>query len=131
MGKITDPFNIRQRLSHQRQQQLFRQRRPLKGKGNSLESGGRRMLNFCSNDYLGLSAHSKLQDAVKEAMAVYGVGSGASHLVTGHSYIHHELEERLAAWVNRPRALLFSTGYMANLGVLSALAQRGDCIIQD
>lgn len=91
---------------------------------------GQTCLNFCSNDYLGLSAHP----AVREALA-HGArdiaGSGASHLVTGHSAEHHALEEELADFVGRERALLFSTGYMANLGIASALLRRGDRVFED
>ena len=87
-------------------------------------------LVFCSNDYLGLAHHPRVIDAFREA-ARAGVGSGASHLVTGHSAEHHALEEELAAFSGRERALLFSTGYMANLGVVTALAGRGDEVLED
>lgn len=92
---------------------------------------GQECLNFCSNDYLGLSGHVELRQASQAAVARYGFGSGAAHLVTGHGPEHHALEEELAAFVERPRALCFSTGYMANLGVASALLNRGDTVLQD
>jgi 8-amino-7-oxononanoate synthase len=92
---------------------------------------GRRYLNFCSNDYLGHANHPKVIEAFITGVRLYGVGSGASHLINGHSTAHHQLEEELAAFVNRPRALLFSTGYMANLGVISALLQKGDHVFED
>jgi 8-amino-7-oxononanoate synthase len=89
---------------------------------------GRQMLAFCSNDYLGLAAHPEVVEALREGAARYGVGSGGSHLISGHSLAHGRLEERLAAFVaphlESPRALYFSSGYMANLAVLSALAGR-------
>ena len=92
---------------------------------------GREYLAFCSNDYLGLAADPRLSAAANEGIARYGVGSGASHLILGHSTAHHELEEALARFVCQPRALLFSTGYMANMGVVSALTGRGDAIFAD
>ncbi|MDE2197214.1 MAG: 8-amino-7-oxononanoate synthase [Gammaproteobacteria bacterium] len=92
---------------------------------------GNRCLNFSSNDYLGLAAHPQLADAVHRGVADYGVGSGAAHLVTGHSRAHHALEEELAAFTARPRALLFSSGYLANLGIAVALLGRGDLALQD
>lgn len=92
---------------------------------------GARYLSFCSNDYLGLAHHPAVIDAFKAGVDRYGVGSGASHLVTGHQRAHHELEEALAEFTHRPRALLFSTGYMANLSVIAALLGRGDVIFED
>ena len=89
---------------------------------------GREMLAFCSNDYLGLAAHPKLVAALQEGAHRYGVGSGASHLISGHSRAHALLEERLAAFmapqVEQARALYFCTGYTANLAMLSALGGR-------
>ena len=92
---------------------------------------GRAVLAFCSNDYLGLANHPALIEAFKKGVDTYGVGSGAAHLVNGHSRAHHALEEELAAFTCRPRVLLFSTGYMANLGVASALLGRGDSAFED
>ena len=87
---------------------------------------GRPVLSFNSNDYLGLAADARIAAALQEGVSLYGAGSGASHLVSGHSKAHEELEERLAAFeaphLERARALYFSTGYMANLAVLTALA---------
>jgi len=91
---------------------------------------GEKRLVFCSNDYLGLSHHPRVIEAFREA-ARLGVGSGASHLVTGHGAEHHALEEELAAFTGRERALLFSTGYMANLGIVTALIGRGDLVLED
>ena len=87
--------------------------------------------NFCSNDYLGLANHPKLVEAFGKAAKTFGVGSGASHLVCGHSSEHHALEEELAEFTGRDRAVLFSTGYMANLGVMSALLEKNDAVFQD
>ncbi len=87
--------------------------------------------SFISNDYLGLASHPALKKALGDAAEHYGTGSGASHLLGGHSRAHQQLEEELAAFTGRDRALLFSTGYMANLGVLTALLHKGDCVLQD
>lgn len=84
---------------------------------------GKPLLAFCSNDYLGLAGDPQLIDAAKAGAELYGVGSGASHLISGHYTAHHQLEERLAAFVGMARALFFSTGYMANIGAITALTQ--------
>ncbi len=119
-------------LSQRQQDGLYRHRLTLESaQGPVIRSGGRQYLNFCSNDYLGLAAHPKLTESFVKAAKKYGVGSGASHLVCGHSAVHHELEEALAEFTGRPRALLFSSGYMANVGTLTAILQRGDNVFQD
>ncbi len=92
---------------------------------------GKKYLAFCSNDYLGLANHPELIAAAQEGAHAYGVGAGASHLVLGHAHAHANLEQQLAAFVNLPRALLFSTGYMANLGVVTALLGRDDAVFAD
>ena len=92
---------------------------------------GRDCLAFCSNDYLGLADHPRVTEAFVAAARAWGIGSGASHLVSGHCREHHALEEELAAFVGRPRALLFSTGYMANLAVVQSLLGRGDRVFED
>ncbi|MCL4112260.1 UNVERIFIED_CONTAM: hypothetical protein GTU68_022754 [Idotea baltica] len=92
---------------------------------------GKECLNFCSNDYLGLANHPDIISAFKKAAEKYGVGSGSAHLINGHSNEHHELEEALAEFTGREKAILFSTGYMANMGVLSAIVDRGDFLYQD
>ncbi|HTV83826.1 MAG TPA: 8-amino-7-oxononanoate synthase [Dyella sp.] len=99
--------------------------------GPWVESQGRRLLAFCTNDYLGLAQHPQLIAALKEAADADGVGSGSAHLICGHRREHAALEEALAEWTGRERALLFSTGYMANLGTMQALLQRGDLCVQD
>ncbi len=119
-------------LEKRRQQQLYRARRTLETpQGVELSVDGERLLSFCSNDYLGLAAHPALAGALAEGAARFGTGSGAAHLITGHSYAHQALEEDLAAFTGQPRALLFSTGYMANLGVAAALLRRGDTLVED
>jgi len=99
--------------------------------GIYVQANGKRYLNFCSNDYLGLANHPELKKAFSQAVDHYGVGSGASHLVNGHSTEHHALEEELADFTGRERALLFSSGYMANLGAITALVTKGDCVFED
>ena len=89
------------------------------------------LINFCSNDYLGLKNHPEVVRAFTDAAAKYGVGSGASHLVTGHGPEHEALEEELAAFTGREKALVFSTGYMANMGVIGALADQKAAIVSD
>lgn len=114
------------------QQNLYRRRRVVDGPQSvELQVGGRRLLNFCSNDYLGLANHPDVVEAFKAGADRYGCGSGAAHLICGHSSAHHALEEELAAFAGRERALLFSTGYMANLGAISALVGRGDYVFED
>jgi 8-amino-7-oxononanoate synthase len=111
---------------------LLRRRRLVESaQGAHIHVDGREVLSFCSNDYLGLANHPALIAAVKGAVEAAGVGSGASHLITGHHRLHHELEQALAQFVGLPRALLFSAGYMANLGIVSALVGRGDMVFAD
>ncbi len=92
---------------------------------------GRQIRVFCSNDYLGLAHDPRLAAAMNAATETWGTGAGAAHLVSGHTTEHHALEDALADFTGRPRALMFSTGYMANLGTLSALAGRGDLVVED
>lgn len=114
------------------QAQLQRRLRTItRAEGPFVESHGRRLLAFCTNDYLGLAQDSRLIAAWKQAADESGVGSGSAHLICGHRREHAELEEMLAEWTGRERALLFSTGYMANLGVIQALLQRGELCVQD
>ena len=92
---------------------------------------GKRVVAFCSNDYLGLANHPDLIKAVTAGVKKWGVGSGASHLISGHQTPHEEAQEKLAAFVGMEKALLFSTGYMANLGVVQSLVGRSDEIFAD
>jgi 8-amino-7-oxononanoate synthase len=113
-------------------QNLYRSRRVTESpQGVNLQLDGRNILNFCSNDYLGMANHPEVVKAFKTAANQYGVGSGSAHLICGHSFAHHALEEELAAFTGRDRALLFSTGYMANMGVISSLVGRGDTVFED
>jgi len=93
--------------------------------------GDAELLAFCSNNYLGLADHPRVVEAFVAAAREWGVGSGASHLVSGHCREHHALEEELAAFTRRDRALLFSTGFMANLAVVNTLLGRGDRVYMD
>ena len=123
---------LQRRLAERHQQSRYRKRRVLEtAQGPRVRVDGRDFLLFCSNDYLGLANHSQLVAAMQLASSEYGVGGGASHLVCGHSALHHRLEERLAEITGRDRALLFSTGYMANLGAVTALVGKGDHILED
>ncbi|MES9957357.1 MAG: 8-amino-7-oxononanoate synthase [Sedimenticola sp.] len=124
--------SLQPELDRRRQEHLYRARRVNDSpQGPEGVVDGRRLLSFCSNDYLGLANHPEVIAAMQRGADTYGAGSGAAHLVSGHSRAHHTLEEELAEFTGRPRALLFSTGYMANLGVLSALLGRGDSVYED
>lgn len=103
-------------------QGLYRTRRMIDDKN---------IVNFCSNDYLGLAKNETVIAAFKNAADIYGVGSGSAHLICGHTKAHHALEEELAEFTGRERALLFSTGFMANVGTINALVGRGDNVFED
>jgi 8-amino-7-oxononanoate synthase len=119
-------------LDERRTHNLYRERKIVESaQGAEVIVDGKKCLNFCNNDYLGLANHPKIISAFKKAADQYGVGSGASHLVCGHTAAHHQLEEKLAEFTGRPRALLFSTGYMANLGVVNALLDKTDYVFED
>ena len=119
-------------LAALKEKSLYRLRRLVAGpQGPELDADGVTLLNFSSNDYLGLAADPRLAEAAKRGLDEYGLGAGAAHLVTGHSLAHHALEDELAAFCGRPRALLFSSGYMANLGLAGALLARGDRVLED
>ena len=125
-------FDLAARLAERRAADLYRQR-PLLGspQGPQVVVDGQQLLAFCSNDYLGLANHPEVIAAWQAGAEQWGVGGGASHLVVGHSTPHHKVEEALAELTGRPRALLFSTGYMANLGAITALVGQGDTVLQD
>jgi 8-amino-7-oxononanoate synthase len=116
---------------HTRRRRQLAEAFPEPGDPTAVRVGGRLLRNFCSNDYLGLSHHPALIQAATDCMRRFGFGAGAAHLVCGHSLEHHALEEELAAFTGRERALLFSSGYMANLGVISALTDRHDLVLAD
>ncbi len=123
---------IRKRLAKIRDAGLFRQRRRIdSAQGVHPVIDGKACLSFCSNDYLGLANHPEINAAFKRGIDQYGSGSGSAHLISGHSQAHQQLEEQLADWLAREAVLLFSTGYMANLAVVSALMGRHDTIFQD
>ncbi len=126
------PFDLSARLAERHAAHLYRQRPLLDSpQGPLVQVDGRQLLAFCSNDYLGLANHPEVIRALQQGAEKWGVGGGASHLVIGHSTPHHELEEALAAFTGRPRALLFSTGYMANLAAVTALVGQGDTVLED
>ena len=125
-------WNFHKKLESLQARQLFRQRRIVQSaQSPEIEVDGKRLLAFCSNDYLGLAADIRVAEAMKHAVDQYGVGAGASHLVSGHHHEHHALEEELAEFVGMPRALLFSTGYMANLAVVNTLLDRHGVVYED
>ncbi|WP_288501854.1 aminotransferase class I/II-fold pyridoxal phosphate-dependent enzyme, partial [uncultured Pseudomonas sp.] len=125
-------FDLAARLADRRAADLYRQRPLLESpQGPLVVVDGQPLLAFCSNDYLGLASHPEVLAAWQAGADRWGVGGGASHLVIGHTTAHHQLEQALAELTGRPRALLFSTGYMANLGVITALVGKGDTVLQD
>lgn len=125
-------FNLAAQIAERQQQQRFRQCKTHDtAQGSHLIREGREYLNFSSNDYLGLANHSLVKQAFIEAAQQYGVGSGSAHLVCGHHAEHQALEQELAAFTGQQAAILFSTGYMANVGVINALVGRGDLVLQD
>ncbi|MDO9365134.1 MAG: 8-amino-7-oxononanoate synthase [Methylotenera sp.] len=124
--------SLQKELEQRQADGLLRQRRLLDSpQAEHIVANNKPYLSFCSNDYLGLANHPSLIAAMQQAAGNAGVGSGASGLVTGHHRYHDDLEKQLARFVNLPAALLFSTGYMANIGTLGALAGRGDAIFAD
>ncbi|HET8731412.1 MAG TPA: 8-amino-7-oxononanoate synthase [Moraxellaceae bacterium] len=125
-------FDLEVALQQKREASLYRRRRLIgSAQCSRLVVDGRELVNFCSNDYLGLASHPRLTAAFTAAAQRWGVGSGASHLVCGHSLEHHALEEELAAFTGRERVLLFSTGYMANTGIIQALLRKDDAVFED
>lgn len=124
--------SLKKELEQRQAQGLMRQRRLLDSpQAEQITADEHQYLSFCSNDYLGLANRPELIAAMQQAAADSGVGSGASNLITGHHRYHDTLEKQLADFVGMPAALLFSTGYMANIGVLGALVGRGDAIFAD
>ncbi|HLT64334.1 MAG TPA: 8-amino-7-oxononanoate synthase [Pseudohongiella sp.] len=124
--------SLSQRMQQRQAEGLVRQRLLREGLCTPVQQlDGQQLVSFCSNDYLGMAAHPEVIAAFQAAAREYGVGSGASDMVTGHCRIHRELEEALADFTGRDKALLFSTGYMANMGVINALADERTLILQD
>jgi len=122
-------------LDARRRDGLERRRRTVATpQGPHVAVDGRRLVAFASNDYLGLAADPALADAIRDGVARWGTGAGASHLICGHFGAHADLEAALAAWVapcSGARAVTFATGYLANLALVSALAGRGDAVFGD
>jgi len=123
---------LQEELNELRAKDLYRSLRTLKPIDSTHAScDGRELLLFCGNDYLGLSHHRRVIDAAKKAAEYSGVGAGAARLISGTSDLHTEFEEKIARFKNKQRALVFSAGYLANLGVLTALAGEKDLILLD
>lgn len=124
--------DIAAELEARREAGLYRSRRTIDGPQRpALMADGAPLLSFCSNDYLGLASDPRLTGAMKDALSDHGLGGASSHLICGHHRAHHELEEKLAAFTGYEDALFFSTGYMANLGVISAFVGKGDTVFSD
>jgi len=124
--------DIEQKLAQRQRDGLYRMRRVAESAtGREISMGGKRLLNFCSNDYLGLANDERVRAAFAQGAETWGVGSGASHLVSGHTAAHHALEEALAEFTGRPRCLLYSSGYAANLGTVAALLGKTDHAFED
>lgn len=125
-------FDLAAPLAARHADNLYRQRPLLQSpQGPMVQVDGRAYLAFSSNDYLGLANHPKVVQALQQGASQWGVGGGASHLVIGHSEPHHQLEQALAEFTGRERVLLMSSGYMANLAVITALVGRGDRVLHD
>lgn len=124
--------NLSDELEQRKAQHLYRFRRISDGPQQpEMIIDGKAVISFCSNDYLGLANHPQVKAAFITGIQRYGTGSGAAHLINGHSRAHHALEEELAEFTGYPRALLFSTGYMANLGLVQSLVGKGDSVLED
>jgi len=126
------PSELAEQLDQIKQHDRYRSRQIVTSpQGVVINCNGQRYINFSSNDYLGLANHPSVVAAFRQGASDWGVGTGSAHLICGHTACHHALEEALAEWTGRERALLFSTGYMANMGVLVALLGRGDSVFED
>ncbi|HEY6780936.1 MAG TPA: aminotransferase class I/II-fold pyridoxal phosphate-dependent enzyme, partial [Thermoleophilaceae bacterium] len=124
--------DIEQRLDEIRDRGLYRRMRCVSGpQGPRVLLDGRPVLLLCSNNYLGLADHPRVREAAAEAAMRYGAGSGASRLISGNMTIHRRLEEQLADFERSEACLLFGSGYLANAGVVSALAGEGDVVFSD
>ena len=123
---------IEERLQELRDDGLYRRMRLISGpQGPRVLLDGKPVLLLCSNNYLGLADHPRVREAAAAAAMRWGVGAGASRLVSGNMTIHRRLEERLAEFKGAPRCVLFGSGYLANVGVVSALARKGDVVFSD
>ena len=129
---IESAWGLQTTLDQQQASHHYRRRRTLdSAQGPIVQVDGKAFIAFCSNDYLGLANHPALVNTSQQALQQWGVGSGAAHLISGHQTPHEQLEQQIAAWTGRERALVFSTGFMANLGVITALMGRDDVVFQD
>ncbi len=122
-------MDFSQELSNLKKNYLYRTRKI--SKNTQISINGKSLINFCSNDYLSLASHPQVKEAFKQGIDKFGVGASASHLISGHTAVHQALEEALANYTGQEKALLFSTGYMANIGVFSALKDKLDWVLQD
>lgn len=124
--------DLQRQLEERKQQSLLRKRRTVfSPQGTEIILDGNHVTSFCSNDYLGLAGHPDVIKAFHDGLEHFGAGSGASHLVSGHMAPHHALEEELAEFTGRSRALVFSSGYMANVGVITTLLGKQDAVFED
>lgn len=129
---MIESWGLAESLQQRRDSDLYRQTFEVgSSQGPELLVEGQTLLAFCSNDYLGLASHPVVVDAFANGLREYGAGAAASHLVSGHMVPHQQLEQALARFTGRDRALLFSSGYLANLGVITALLGKGDAVFQD
>jgi 8-amino-7-oxononanoate synthase len=129
---LADFDELKTQLQQRKADDLYRQRRLIgSAQGRMLEVDGKALLNFSSNDYLGLANDDRVRQALVDGASRWGAGSGSSHLICGHTEAHHRLEEALAEYTDRPRCLLFASGYAANIGTINALTGRGDYIFED
>jgi len=125
-------FDFSGKLQQKKQNNLYRSRKTLQSKQDVLQRvNGQDVLAFCSNDYLGLASHPSLEQAFSQAAKQYGLGSGASHLVNGHHQLHENLESQLAQFFGYEACLTYSTGYMANVGVIDAICDKYTTLYQD
>ncbi len=123
---------IEQRLEEIRSRNLYRELKLVDGEqGPAVMLDGREVLNLSSNNYLGLANHPELKEAARQALERYGCGSGASRLISGNMTAHEELEERLARFKGTEAALVFNSGYQANVGIIATLVEKGDAVLSD
>jgi 8-amino-7-oxononanoate synthase len=124
--------DLSKELDERKRRHRYRSRRIIRSPQQAeISIDDKNVISFCSNDYLGLANHPQIKQATIDAINKFGVGSGSAHLINGHSIAHHQLEEELAEFTGYPRAILFSTGYMANLGLCQALVEKGDYVFED
>ncbi|MHC8440778.1 MAG: aminotransferase class I/II-fold pyridoxal phosphate-dependent enzyme [Candidatus Eutrophobiaceae bacterium] len=129
---MSSPIPCLEILERRRQEGLFRERRVISGySGRWMEMDGRALIDFTRNDYLDISNHADLIDAFKQCTGKFGMGSGGSQFLGGYTSAHQRLEEELAEFLQRDRAILFSSGYLANLAAVSAMCKRNETVLAD